>query len=166
MPTLISVREASSITKFAGDYPNISYYPGVNADLLTEGDDNPMFITMRIAEVGRVSANGLLYDQDLVAAIAEQLQGLGGIQGHIPAGEEASTFKVDAIDWVGHALVEGVLWAKGYIPPGDTREYVRRIRARAGSLGTSIFGYGHRDFVDDEQTVWKSLDFDLALLHE
>ncbi len=129
--------------------------------MLTEGDNSPFFITLAIAEVGRVSSNGLLYDKTLVDAIARQLQGSGGIQGHIPAGEESTNFPIDAVDWVGHVFENDVLWAKAYVPPGETREYIRRLKARSGKLGTSIFGYGEREFVDDDQSVWTSNNFDL-----
>jgi hypothetical protein len=157
----ISIKEASAITKFAGDFPQITNYPGVNLEMLTEGDVNPFFITLAIAEVGRTSSNGLLYDKELVDAIARQLQGSGGIQGHIPEGEENTTFPIDAVDWVGHVFQDNVLWAKAYVPPGETREYLRRLKARGGKLGTSIYGYGEREFVDEEQTVWRSRNFEL-----
>ena len=157
----IQVREASGITHFAGDFPTISNYPGVNVDMLTAGDDSPFFITLAIAEIGRVSSNGLLYDRTLVDAIARQLQGSGGIQGHIPAGEESTNFPIDAVDWVGHVLENNILWAKAYVPPGETREYIRRLKARSGKLGTSISGYGEREFVDDDRSVWTSLNFEL-----
>jgi hypothetical protein len=160
-PNTIAIRELSAITTFAGDFPHVANYAGVNVELLTEGDAKPFFITMAIAEVGRTSENGLLYDKELVDALAGQLQGSGGIQGHIPTGEESTAFPIDVVDWVGHEYKDGVLWAKAYVPPGQTREYVRRLMARNGKLGTSIYGYGVREYVDEAETVWRSLQFEL-----
>ena len=154
----LHIRE-TQIHTFAGLFPEVETYPTVNVDLLTTGDAQPFFITLPIAQVGRVSENGLLYDLPLVEAIAQQLAGSGGIRGHIPDGEESTAFPIDAVDWVGHVLENGILWAKAYVPPGETREYIRRLKARNGKLGTSIYGYGERETVEGD--VWRIQDFEL-----
>ena len=159
----IQIREHASHT-FAGSFPQIERYAGVDWELLTAGDNNPFVITLAVAEIGRTSRNGLIYDNTLVNSIAEQLRGSGGIRGHIPDGEESTSFPVDAVDWIGHLLDEnGVLWAKGYIPPGDTREQIRRAKARGGSIGTSIYGYGVHEPAETEGT-WYSREFELHSL--
>jgi hypothetical protein len=158
------IREYAHTTTFAGDFPEIALYADVQLDLLTAGDEQPFFVTLAVAEVGRVSSNGLLYDEDLVMALARQLQGSGGIRGHIPSGAEGTAFPVDVVDWVGHVLLGTTLWAKAYVPPGDTREYIRRLKGRGGKLGTSIYGYGEREALAEDESVWRSKNFELHSL--
>lgn len=160
--TIVTEIREFLLTGFKGAYPDVPTYPDVDISLLTDGDEKPFFITLAIAEIGRVSENGLLYDRELVNQIAEQLRGLGGIRGHIPEGEEATAFPIDAVDWVGHVLDgSGKLWAKAYVPPGETREQIRRLKARGGQLGTSIYGVGERQMVDKEKGIWKLSVFSL-----
>jgi len=152
-----------------GDYPkDIPTYPSVDTELLYEGDDKPFHVVLPIAEVGRISENGLLYDEALVNAIAEQLPGSGGIRGHIPSDQISSAFPVDAVHWIGHVIQENVLWGKGYIPPGETREDVRRRKARGGNLGTSIFGDAIKETTDKTNKrgnkVWRARNFQLETL--
>lgn len=122
--------------------PSVKTYPDVDVALLTRGDDDPFYIVLPIARVGEVSGNGLYYDETLVQAIAEQLKGLGGIRGHIPYDHRSTAYPLSDVHWVGHQRTGDTLWAKGYIPPGDTREDIRRIKARRGKLSTSIYGSG------------------------
>jgi hypothetical protein len=161
MPNQIDVRELQ-YHRLKGFFPDVATYTDVDISLLTAGDATPFFITLAIAEIGRVSENGLLYDRELVYSIAEQLAGLGGIRGHIPEGEEVSAFPVDAVDWVGHNIDgSGKLWAKAYVPPGETREQLRRLKARGGRLGTSIYGFGERQMLDAGNGTWKLNRFEL-----
>lgn len=146
---------------FAGSFPQIATYSDVNLHELLAGDNDPFFITLALAEIGRVSSNGLLYDEALVESIAEQLKGSGGIRGHIPDGQESTAFPIDAVDWVGHQIIDKTLWAKAYVRPGETRDHIRRLKARGGSLGTSIYGFATREIVDEEQGIWRASPFEL-----
>lgn len=137
----VAIREFR-VHELRGSFPKVDTYASVNVDLLTQGDTKPFYLVLPIARTGEISQNRLSYDKELVEAIAEQLQGLGGIRGHIPTDQAATAFPVEDVDWVGHKMVGDTLFAKGYIPPGETREYVRRLMARNGKLSTSIFGKG------------------------
>lgn len=137
----VSVREVRA-HELRGEYPSVETYPSVDVSLLTQDDPKPFYIVMPIARSGEVSENRLDYDEALVQSIAEQLQGLGGIRGHIPKEQTDTAFPIEDVDWVGHTFKGKTLWAKGYVPPGETREYVRRLKARNGKLSTSIFGEG------------------------
>lgn len=137
----VQVREIR-IHELRGAYPEVPTYPSVDTELLTKDDPKPFYLVLPIARAGETSENHLDYDKALVASVAEQLQGLGGIRGHIPEDQRASAFPIEDVDWVGHAMVGDTLWAKGYIPPGDTRDYIRRVKARNGKLSTSIYGGG------------------------
>ncbi len=129
--------------RMRGNFPKIETYTGIDTSLLYENDPNPFHLTLPIAEVGRVSANSLLYDEYLVQEIENQLAngGLDGIAGHIPEDQASSAFPLPVIYWIGTKREKEVLWAKGYIPPGDLREYVRLKMAQGGTVGTSIYGY-------------------------
>ena len=137
MAERISIRE---IHKFQGKFPAVPTYPQVDEQALLINDSDPLYLNLPIAEIGRRSDNGILYDEALVSSIAEQLPGLGGGRGHIPEGQEDSAFPLEEVFWVGHLLDSNVLWAKGYVPPGRTREFIVRKKAIGGEIATSIFG--------------------------
>lgn len=133
-----------TIGEFRGPFPDIQTAPRVDIDALTSGDDDPFFITLPVARVGEVSTNGLEYDEALVQAIYEQVVSKGGILGHIPDEARATAFPIENVDWVGAQRQGNTLWAKGYIPPSEAREYIRRLKARGGKLATSIYGPGEK----------------------
>lgn len=136
------VREQWEFDFVPTQMPQVETYPTVDVTLLTKGDPSPMFMVLPIAQTGRVSVNELVYDEYLVSAIAEQLQGAGGGQGHVKNDELNTAFPMDVVDWIGHRRVGDTLYGKAYIPPGETRRFVERVKARGGKLGTSIFGSG------------------------
>lgn len=163
MTTAVRQRVSESkIHTFKGKFPEVPTYPQVDTALLYEGDDKPFHITLAIATVGETSGNGLVYDEALVSAIESQLPGLGGIRGHLRDEDLAYGFPLDAIDWVGAQRVGETLWAKGYIPPGETREDVRRRMARGAGIGTSVFGDAVRETLGAGK--WKAKDFKLDSL--
>lgn len=129
-----------TVAEFRGSFPQITIDQRVDIDALTKGDDDPFFVTLPIARVGETSVNGLVYDEELVTAIEQQVVGKGGIMGHLKDEERNTSFPIEAIDWVGVMRQENTVWGKGYIPPGEAREYTRRLMARGGRLATSIYG--------------------------
>jgi hypothetical protein len=145
-----TIRDYIALGEFQGDYPNIATDPRVDLTALTSGDEKPFFVTLPVGEVGKVSSNGLHYDDALVRALQEQLIGRGGIMGHIKDEERSTAFPIEDVDWVGVLRQGDTLWGKGYIPPGKVREYVRRLKARKGRLATSLYGpYDERETLDD-----------------
>jgi len=119
---------------------SIPIYEGVDLPGLIENDDDPFFLTLDVMRVGETSLNGLLYDEEFVSLVEQQLAGKGAILGHTNEGDAA--YPVEVADWVGHMRVEGRTWAKAYIPPGREREFIRRILRRGGCLRTSLQGTG------------------------
>lgn len=146
-----------------GDFPDIQVYPHIDKDLLYQGDPDPFHVVLPIAEIGRISKNGLEYDTELVAAIAEQLQsGIGGIRGHIPDENLGTAYPMDAVLWVGHSQQGDTLYAKGYVPPGDNREDIRRKKAVGGTIGTSIFGSAVKETSQSKKrSTWRAKEFKL-----
>ena len=128
------------VGEFRGDFPTIPVDGRVDVTALTKGDEDPFFVTLPIARVGETSANGLLYDEELVTALQQQVVGRGGTMGHLKPEERDTAFPVEDVDWVGVQRVGDTAWAKGYVPPGEAREYIRRLMARKGQLATSIYG--------------------------
>lgn len=120
--------------------PQVPTFGHVDTALLYTGDPDPQHIVLPVARVGLKSRNGITYDEWLVQSIAEQLKGQGGIRGHIPDKDRAHAFPTDDVDWIGARRVGGTLWAKAYVPPGATRNHLRRKKATGGKVGTSIYG--------------------------
>lgn len=162
MTERITIAE-SRFHKLKGDFPEVPTYPHVDTDLLYQGDPDPFHIVLPIAEIGRISKNGLEYDTALVSAIAEQLQsGVGGIRGHIPDDSLSTAYPLDAVLWIGHSQQGDTLYAKGYIPPGDNREDIRRKKAVGGTVGTSIFGNAIKETSQTKKrSTWRAKEFKL-----
>ena len=155
MTERITISE-TKLQPLKGGYPEIATYPHIDTALLYQGDEDPFHVTLAIAEIGRISDNGLVYDNELVTAIAEQMSGgAGGIRGHIPDDELSTAYPVDEVHWIGHQLIGETLWAKGYLPPGQNRDDVRRKKARGGNIATSIFGDAVKELVTSPEGAVK-----------
>lgn len=134
------------ITEFRGkigeDIPDVDTYEHVDIAALTLDDPDPFFATLKIAEVGRVSDNGLRYDDALVSEIEAALQGNGvtGGMGHIDPDRADIDFPASQVHWIGSARDGQTLWAKGYVPKGEAREELRRRKAINAKIATSIWG--------------------------
>jgi len=163
MPDRVTIAE-TQLQPLKGDFPDVPTYPHVDTALLYQNDEaNPFHVILPIAEIGRVSANGLEYDDELVTAIAEQMSsGAGGIRGHIPDDQLSTAYPVDDVHWIGHKMEGKTLWAKGYIPPGPTREDIRMKKARGGNIATSIFGDAVKELSqNNSKKTWKARQFAL-----
>jgi len=153
---------------FKGSYErDIPTYPHVNTEMLYENDPKPFHINLAIAELGRVSANGLLYDEYLMAEIEKQLpDAKDGIAGHISEEKVSTDYPMPVVYWVGSKRVGDVLWAKGYIPNSQVREHVKAKIAMGGKIGTSIYGVGVKELTGNKQKngSWKLREFALQQL--
>lgn len=149
---------------FRGDFPEVESYADVDSAQLYEKDADPFHVVLPIVKIGAVSKNGLVYDEALVTEIENQLPGTVGIRGHIPKGEEDTAFPLPSVYWIGHRRVNGTVWAKGYVPPGDNREMVRALKASNGKLSTSVYGSGKRTPVDTNRGTWRAEGFTLESL--
>lgn len=150
------------IHAFKGEFPTIATSPAVDVKLLERGDPEPMYITLAILAIDEVSENGLIYDEETVRAIEEQLIGAGGIRGHLGL-LDFSAYPPDAIEWVGVMRDKrGVTWAKGYVRPSETREQIRIKKAVGATIGTSIFAYAEPEQVDEN--TWRANNLELITL--
>ena len=138
------------IGEFRGTFPDVPIAAGVNMEELKEHDATPFFVTLPIIpEVGAISKNGLLYDDQLVNSIEEQINTKrpGGIFGHLADDQRDTAFPLPAGFWVGAKRAGSTLWAKAYIPPGAGRDHMRRLKAIGGQIATSIYGKGTKEAV-------------------
>ena len=152
-----------TISEFKGKPPMIPVAPGVDMDALTDGDDDPMFVTLPVGARNAVSGNGLVWDDSLVTSVLEQINGKrpSGIMGHIREGEESTAFPMPVVHWIGAQLLGDLLWAKGYVVPGPAREFVRRMKALGGKIATSIYGSGKKVPIDGDDTKYRVEQFNL-----
>lgn len=149
-------------SEFRGNFPAVETAQSIDTKALEGEDPSPVYVTLAVAEIDKTSANGLLYDEALVSQLAREVPGKWGIFGHIGWMESDLAFPKAEVYWVGTALQGERLWAKGYVPPGEARETVRRLKATGAGIGTSIYGVGEREFVTEGQ--FKLIDFKLHQL--
>jgi hypothetical protein len=135
----------SVVSELRGGHPDVPFAPGVDYAALVAGDDNPVFVTLPIGEVGATSTNGRKYPrtvvEELVRSVNEDQP--GGIRGHMKAEERAHRFDLPSLMWVGATLsADGLAWGKAYVPQyaGDVREYILKSKARRSKVATSIYG--------------------------
>lgn len=135
------VREVYA-SNFGGKFPKVPFAPGVDADALLKDDPDPFFVTLPIARVNAVSANGLLYTRELVESIVAQINAdkPTGIRGHIKDEDRATAYPNPDVYWVGAVMQGDTAFAKGYIPPGDTRQEYRIKKKVKSDVATSIYG--------------------------
>jgi len=142
---------AASWQAFAESIP---VYDSVDKALLYQNDPTPFHIVLDVAVLNVVSANGLIYDAEMISAMEAQLPGLGGLRGHLSEGAW-SAYPIEAVDWVGHTRVGDTIYAKGYIAPGPDREAVRRTIARGGELRTSLDVQAFQEWIDKKAGTYR-----------
>lgn len=128
--------------QLAGKFPDVPVADGVNIDELVADDPNPTFLTLPIAEDGRVAEDGLRYTQQfnerLIANTINSRRVLGNM-GHMSPFETIYRFDIPAAIWLGAMRTDdGIWWAKAYIVDGDVGNFVRRLKAANGVIATSI----------------------------
>jgi len=133
--------DVTIISELRGGFPDVQFFEGIDIAELTKGDDDPMFLTIPIGEVDSKSGNGRFYDEKWLNELERQVQATRpiGIMGHLREDELGTKFPAEAIHWVGTQRVNETLWGKGYVPPGEARDRVRRYKATKKTLATSIF---------------------------
>lgn len=111
-------------------------------DVAAFGDD-PMFVTLPIAQMGAVSKNGYRYSTAVVHSLVEQInqQKPEGHWGHVPMEARATHYQAPAVRWVGALLdAAGVVWAKAIAITPEAREHFRVAQAAQAPIGTSLYG--------------------------
>ena len=147
---------------------NIPVAPHIIQSELTAGDPDPMFVTLKILEVGETPRG---WDEhwtlEGVQNVASQINTntVTGITGHASDGWE---FDLPILHWIGAQMEGTSLYAKAYVPTYATevREYLRTAVALGQRIGTSVdMFWGESGTVQDGNLV--SLDLvhpDMAAL--
>lgn len=137
---LQEINDVMMVWELRGEYPNIPLAAGVDYESLIAGDDNPMFLTLPIGKVNSKSGNNRFYDEALINELERQVSDLRpvGLMGHMREEDRATQFPPEAVHWVGVQRVGELLWGKGYIPPGEARERIKRYKATGRKIATSI----------------------------
>lgn len=120
---------------------------GIDIDALTEGDNDPMFITIEALNEG-VSANKVNYSREVIMEIAAKVNELkpDGYMGHIDDKDIQTKNPRSETIWLGAttAEVNGKLrmFIKGYVMPyaKDLKTYIKKAKAVKKSIAVSIFG--------------------------
>lgn len=152
---------------FQSPFPSVPLAAGIDQEALHEGDANPLYVVLPIAQVGITSRNGRHYDREAVTAVVEAVMRKrpDGIKGHLTDEERGYRFDVPALIWVGATLDEatGVAWGKAYVMSSavDVREYIRAKRAVKGFIGTSIYGTAEGEWDGD---VFRVMSLDIETI--
>ncbi len=114
---------------------------------ISEGDDNPLFITMQILSEG-VSKNRRNYTPELVQQVADSINEKrpNGYQGHLTSEERKTKAPDPLVMWLGAVTKEEngkkVVYARGYVMPDEKkfRTYLRKAKALGKNVAMSIQG--------------------------
>lgn len=153
------IQETTGYTDFKGKYPSVRL--AVDKSTIKAKDPNPFYVTLKIAEVGRTSKNGVLYDQELVDSIERQIMSKRppGIFGHIPTQNRDTEHRMPVGFWIG-AIREGrTLWGEAYIRDREAAAYIKDLMTMNNGLGTSIYGTSQVETTSDGKKRLR--DFDL-----
>ncbi len=158
----MSKQQIIYVSEFAGGFPEIAVPADVDISQLTRDGEPPFWVTLPIVpDIGQVSANGLLYDDNLAASIEEQINSKrpGGNFGHLADDVRDTAYPHPKAVWVAAVRVGQTLWAKCYVPAGEAREHLRNLKAVGGRIATSIFGKG--EFEKVSKGVQRLVNFQL-----
>lgn len=138
---LESVNDVMVVWELRGSYPEIPTFPDVDIAALTEGDENPVYITLPIGEAGATSRNKRHYDEAFVMELARQtqLRKPAGIMGHVKG--KPMEWPEDDVHWVGMKFENGQLWGKAYVSSKEGRERVRLYKSTNKPIATSIYAH-------------------------
>lgn len=157
-----AVRDVIAVTEFKGvggvDYPDdIPFSEGVDVEALTEGDEKPFFAKLKIGHANITSGNQFWYGDDDVNEILRQTitkRPTGG-RGHLRDDELGSALPANPLHWVGALRKGEFAWGKGYVAPGETRDWLRRMGATNSEVATSIFGYADEVTWDETHEAFR-----------
>lgn len=157
----------SVISEQASSDEFIKIADGIDITKLTEGDNNPLFITVEVIHEG-VSRNYNYYDREAIEELYKQIldKKPNAYQGHLDIKDVDSKNPNAKTIWIGAGMkeIEGklTLFAKGYILPENKnfRGYIKRAVAAGKRLPVSIYGLSKRVY-DSVKKVYRVTEIDL-----
>lgn len=164
------VRDRVAVTEFRGmvgvDFPDVPVSEAVDVEALTKGDAEPFFVTLKIAQAGVTSGNGIFYGPEEARAIMRQTvekRPTGG-RGHLRDDELSSALPANPLHWIGAVQQDEFVWGKAYAAPSETRDWLRRLGATRSEVATSIFGYADELTWDEEREAFRMGGFVLEYI--
>jgi hypothetical protein len=149
---LLTVAEMSAQVDGQGsDFPIAA---GIDLQKLTDGDDEPMFVIVRVLEE-TVSANGNHWTEAVIKSVARQIMDKtpDGYLGHLSDEDRATVFPDPQTLWVGAKIETDpssgklTLIAKGYVlPDSKIRTYLKKATAANKQVSVSVYGRANRVF--------------------
>jgi hypothetical protein len=137
-----------NISRFQSGFPTIALSEGL-VDGLTEGDANPMYITLPIGHVGVTSRNGRTYNREAVQTMVDAInqKRVVGEAGHLRDEDRPYHWSPSPLRWVGATLEGETAWGKAYVLPSfpQVRDYIRVAMKTNAQIGTSIYGTAEVD---------------------
>jgi hypothetical protein len=126
---------------------NVPIGKEVDIEKLTEGDKNPMFVTIEALNEG-VSKNKIYYSDQVVREIARKvnMDKPDGYQGHIEESKKRYQNPKSMTVWLG-AVTKKIagktrLFVKGYVMPyaDELKQYLKKAKAAGKKVAVSIYG--------------------------
>lgn len=126
---------------------DVPFAKGVDVEKLTEGDKNPLFVTIEALNT-TISRSNRRYTPEVIKEIAEQINSIkpDAYEGHLSESERATKRPKPKTIWLGATVkeVEGKLrlFVKGYVLPyaKDLRGYLKAAKAAGKKVAVSIYG--------------------------
>jgi hypothetical protein len=148
--------------QFSGTVPSVPTSKEVNIAELTKGDENPVFVTLPAVRADAISDKQIYYGSDVVKEIMRQVvtERPTGIMGHLKDEERSTKFPIPDVYWVGAALVDGLLWVKGYVPKGKVSEMLTKMKAANSKVALSIYGLANHTW-DAKRGAWIASELSL-----
>lgn len=149
---------------------DIEVSPDVDIDKLTDGDNDPMFITVEALNES-VTGNKNYYSKEILQDIKEQIlrKKHNMYRGHVK--DEANESPEPQVIWIGATVKElkgrSRLFVKGYVLPtaDKLRTYVKKAAAVGKDLPVSVYGNAKLEYDPDrgvrriKQFVLESIDW-------
>jgi len=146
---------------FRGEFPEVAIASGINLDEITAKDGSPFFVTLPAMRVG-TSENMRYYSPEVVADAMRQIvqERPAGIMGHLPDEKRGTDYPMPEVYWVGAAMVDEVLWVKGYVPPGRVADMLKSMKVTQSKVALSVYGMADQTWNNERGTLDIS-EFDL-----
>ena len=152
---------AAYVSEMKGEFPDVPLAPDVDVEGIKADDPSPMFVTLPVVAEGAESSNGFTWGKADVERIVTEINTKKpeGSTGHVKAEERSTRYDIGVIRWLGAQNVNGVIWAKGYVPKyaSAAREYIMTAKRARARVGLSVYGTRGKKGLSD--MTLESIDF-------
>lgn len=126
---------------------DVPFSPGVDIDLLTQGDTDPLFVVVEALNP-QTSKNGRIWTVESLHNMSEQINQLkpDAYMGHLKDEDRSTVAPTSMTIWLGSKVIEiegkPRLFIKGYVMPyaTDLKAYLRAAKATGKKVAVSVYG--------------------------